>query len=63
MADLAELRRSADRLAGLEDQADAEREIRNRLIREAMDAGHSYKAVAMAIGKSKSTVQSVITGD
>jgi hypothetical protein len=63
MADLAELRRSADRLRGLEDQAADERAIRNALIRELMDQGHRYREVAQAARVSVSGVQGIITAD
>jgi hypothetical protein len=63
MASLAELARSADRYEGLRGQTDAERETRNRLIRELMDAGHSYKEIAAAARLKIPGVQAVLTKD
>lgn len=58
---LAALEHSAERLSALVDQTDAERETRNRLICEAMDAGGKYGEVARAAGlRSVSTVAAII---
>jgi hypothetical protein len=63
-ADLAPLRRSADRLAGLVEQVDAERDHRNRLIREAIDGGKGYDKVAKAARlKSYATVAGIVAGE
>ena len=60
-ADLSKIAESADRLAGLVAQVDAEREHRNRLIREAIDAGKGYDKVAKAARlRSYATVAGIV---
>ncbi|MDB4872785.1 MAG: hypothetical protein JWP34_4530 [Massilia sp.] len=61
---LPDLEASADRLAGLQQLADAERETRDELIRKHMDApGAEYGPVARAARLSPGQVARIITKD